>query len=115
MVLKSGPLWRLTVTALFVCGIAGLLLTAVLGFEAPNDILIGASAALLCGAALTLFVHLAVTRTLTGAQKRMWFRHLTGRRAPWAWSDYMTADDLGAAAVRFSKEHSGPRRARKEN
>ena len=112
---KSGTLLRLTVTVLFVCGIAGLILTALLGFEAPNDTLIGASAGLLCGAVLTVFVHLGVTRTLTRAQKRIWFRHLTGRKAAWAWSDYVASDDLGATALRFSSAHSTPRRARTES
>ena len=95
---------RLTITVLFVCGIAGLILTAGFGFEAPNDALLAVSAAMLCGAALSVFVHLGVTRTLTRAQKRMWFRHLTGRKAPWAWSDYVSSDDLGQTALRFSEE-----------
>lgn len=60
---KPGMPLRLTVTVLFVCGIAGIILTALFGFEAPNDILLGASAALLCGAALTVFVHLGVVIT----------------------------------------------------
>jgi hypothetical protein len=106
---------RLTVTVLFVCGMAGIILTALFGFETPNDTLLGASAALLCGAALTVFVHLGVTRTLTRAQKRRWLRHLTGRKAAWAWSDYVTSDDLGAAALRLSEEHPRPSRSRQES
>ena len=72
---------RMLVTVLFVCGTAGLVLTGLLGFEAPNNPLLLLSSALLLAPVLTVFAHLGLTRALTRPQKRVWLRKLTSRKA----------------------------------
>ena len=97
---------RTFVTVLFVCANAGLLLTALFGFEEPNDRLLLFSFGVLIAATVAVLVHLGVTRSLTRPQKRVWLRRLTGRRAASAWGEYLTCDDLRAAAIRFAEENS---------
>lgn len=100
---------RALVTVLFLCAMAGLALTAVFGFEEPNSTLLLLSSGMLLTAILAVFVHLGVNRVLDRAQKRIWLHELTGRRALSAWAEYLTCDDLGAAAVRYSEDASGRR------
>jgi hypothetical protein len=100
---------RTLVTLLFVCAMAGLVLTGVFGFEAPNDRLLLLSSGLLLTALVAVLMHLSVTGTLTGPQKRVWLRKLTGRRAASAWGEYLTCDDLRAAAIRFAEEAANSR------
>jgi hypothetical protein len=100
---NSRTLLRTLVTVLFVCAIAGLVLTGVFGFETPNSRLLLLSSGLLLAALVAVPVHLAVTRTLTRPQKRVWLRQLTGRRAAWVWGEYLTCDDLQAAAITFAE------------
>ena len=102
----SRTLLRPVVSVLFICAIAGLVLTAVFGFEEPNASLLFLSSGLLFAAIFAVLVHLAVTGALTRAQKRIWLTRLTGRRAAWAWGEYLTCDDLGAAAMRFTVENA---------
>jgi hypothetical protein len=113
MVMKTAAdsvtLLRGLVTVLFVCAMAGLVLTALFGFEEPNNTLVLLSSGLLFTATLAVFAHLGVTRVLTRSQKRIWLNQLTGRRAIWAWREYLTCDDLRAAAIRFAEQASGRR------
>jgi hypothetical protein len=95
---------RVTVAVLVVCGMVGLALTALFGFEEPNTILLLLSAGLLFGAALTVFAHAGLTRVLTPAQRRIWLHQFTGRRAPWAFGEYLNSDDPAAAAIRFTED-----------
>jgi len=104
----SLTLVRALVTVLFVCAMAGLVLTAVFGFEQPNNTLLLLSSGLLLTAIVAVFAHLGLTRVLNRSQKRLWFHQLTGRRAVWAWAEYLTCDDLRAAAMR-SAEDAFPR------
>ena len=94
-------LLRAFVTALCLFSMVGLVLTLVLGFEEPNAALLLGSAVLLLTAVLSVFAHVAFTRALSRSQKRRWLRLLTGRRAVWAWREYLSSDDLGAAAARI--------------
>lgn len=94
----SLTLLRTFVTCLFVCAMSLLGLTAAFGFEEPNRTLLLLSSSLLVSVPVAVFVHLRVTKALDGSQKRVWFHHLTGRRAPWALAEYLTCDDLRAAA-----------------
>lgn len=103
MATDSRAFLRTFVSVLFICAIAGLVLTAVLGFEEPNDRLLLPASGLLFAAIAAVLMHLAVTRALTRPQKRVWLARLTGRRAPWAWGEYLTCDDLRAAANRFAE------------
>ena len=102
---------RVMVAVLLVCGLVGLALTALFGFEEPNDTLLFLSSGLLLLAPVVVLAHLSVTRALTPSQRRIWFYQLTGRRAPWAFGDYLSCDDLGAAATRFAEDASDRGRA----
>jgi hypothetical protein len=97
--------------ALSVLGLAGLVLTLVLGFETPNTALLATSGALTFAAPLAVLWHLAATRTLTTAEKRMWIRELTGAEAWSAISEYMTSPDLRASSRRRAEEAAARRRA----
>jgi hypothetical protein len=100
---------RALVSVLFVCSITGLMLTVVFSFEEPNTVLLLGSAGLLVTAVVSVFAHLALSRTLNGAQKRRWLGLLTGRRAVSAWAEYLSCDDLRAAASRLSEADSARR------
>ncbi len=96
--------------ALSLLGIAGLVLTFVLGFETPNTVLLATSGALAFAAPLAVLWHFVATRGLTTTEKRMWIRELTGADACSAISEYMTSPDLKASARRRA-EHAAARRA----
>jgi hypothetical protein len=100
------------VTVLFMFAIACLVLLAVLGFEEPNKTLLLLSSSLLLAAIVAVFAHLGVTEELNRSEKRLWLAQLAGRRAPWAWSESLTCDDLRAAAVTFGEEQVGSRRVK---
>jgi hypothetical protein len=79
-------------------GFAGLVVTLVIGFEEPDSALLGLSAAALLAPVAGAFGHLALARELTPAEKQTWLRELTGRRALWALSGYLTSGDRREAA-----------------
>lgn len=106
---NSATVLRALVTVLFVSAMALLGLTALFGFEEPDDTLLLLASGLLFAAIVAVFTHLWVTPILSRAQKRTWLQQLAGRRAPWALAEYLTCDNLAAAAVRFSEEPT-PRR-----
>lgn len=106
MATDSRAFLRPFVSVLFLCAIVGLILAAVFGFEEPIDRLLLPAAGLLLAAIAAVLLHLAVTRALTRPQKRAWLARLTGRRAAWAWGEYLTCDDLAAAADRFAETDS---------
>jgi hypothetical protein len=85
---------------------SGLALTVLFGFEEPNTALLVLSSTLLLAAIVAVFVHLTVNRVLNREQKRIWLHQLTGRRAVSAWAEYLTCDDLPAAATRFAADAS---------
>jgi len=89
---------------LSLLGLAGLVLTFVLGFETPNTALLATSGALIFAAPLAVLWHFAATRALTTTEKRMWIRELTGADAWSAISEYMTSPDLGASARRRAED-----------
>ena len=96
--------------ALSLLGLAGLVLTCVLAFETPNTALFALSAPLTFAVPLAVLWHLATTRALTTAEKRMWIQELTGTAAWSAMSDYVTSPDLRASA-RTRAEDAAARRA----
>ena len=105
------PRWVTAMSAaLSLLGLAGLVLTGVLGFEIPNPALLATSGALTFAAPLAVLCHFAATRTLTTAEKRMWIRELRGAEAWSAISEYMTSPDLRASARRRA-ENAAARRA----
>jgi hypothetical protein len=79
------------------------LLTIVLAFETPDTTLLAVSALLVFTFPLAALWHLAATRTLTRAEKRLWLRELTGAEAFSAMSDYVRSPDLRATAQRRAK------------
>ena len=85
-------------------GMAGLVLTATLAFEEPNTALLLVSSLLLFAAPIAVLLHLASTRELSRQEKRIWIQQLTGRRAPWVFSDYLTSPDRRATAKRLAEE-----------
>jgi hypothetical protein len=108
---NPGRFLRVIVLVLVVFGVVGLALTALFGFEEPNNTLLLLSSGLLLAAATAVFAHLSVSRALTARQKRIWLRQLTGRRCAWAFGEYLSCDDLGAAATRFADAALAPGRA----
>ena len=100
----SVTLLRSVVTVLVVFAMAGFLLTLVLGFEEPNEALLLLSSGLMVTAVLAVFAHLAVTQELNRSEKRIWLARLTGRKAPWAFSDYLNCEDLHATAVSYVED-----------
>ncbi len=85
-------------------GLAGFALVALLGFEEPNDTLLLLSSGFSVAPVVALFVHLTLTRALTPAQRRIWLRQLTSRRAPWAFGEYVSCADLGSVASRIGQD-----------
>jgi hypothetical protein len=88
---------------LSLLGLVVLLLTIVLAFETPDTTLLAVSALLVFTFPLAALWHLAATRTLTRAEKRLWLRELTGAEAFSAMSDYVRSPDLRATAQRRAK------------
>jgi hypothetical protein len=99
------PRWVSAISeALSLLGFAGLVLSLVLGFETPNTMLLATSGAFTCVAPMAVLWHVAVTRTLTTAEKRMWMREFTGAEALSAISEYMTSPDLRASVERRAED-----------
>ena len=109
---RAVPRWvAATAAAPGLLGLAGLVVTVVLGFETPNMVLFATSGALTCAALLAVLWHFAATRTLTAAER---IREFTGAEAFLAIAEYMTSPDLGASARRRS-ENAAARRAVKNH
>lgn len=94
---------------LSLLGLAGLVLTVVLGFETPNRGLLAVSGAFMFATPLAVLWHVAATRTLTSAQKRMWVRELTGTGVWSAMSEYLTSPDLRASGRRRAEDAAARR------
>jgi hypothetical protein len=108
------PHWVTAISgALSLLGLAGLVLTFVLGFETPSTALLVTSRALTFATPLAVLWHFAATRTLTPAEKRMWIRELTGAEAWSAMSEYVTSPELGASARRRAEDAAARRAAMK--
>lgn len=89
---------------LSVVGMTGLAMTVLIGFEEPNNTLLLFSTILALAAPAAMLVHLSVTKELTRQEKRIWIQELTGPRAPWVFSEYLTCHDRRAIAERFVEE-----------
>lgn len=95
---------RTFVAVLFVGAMVALVLMSTLAFETPSNSLLTLSLALLLAQIVAVFAHLTATRVLTPHQKYVWFRQLTGARAPVAWAEYLTCEDPGAALIQISEK-----------
>jgi hypothetical protein len=93
----AGALLRISV-GLSVFGLGATVVMLVLGFETPHTGLLRLSAFCVFSTPLAVLVHLAATTDLTNSQKRIWLRALLGRKAPWAFAEYLRTADRGAIA-----------------
>ena len=105
------PRWVTAISvALSLCGVTGLVLTCVFGFETPNTALFAMSSVLTLAVPLAMLWHLTATRALTTAEKRIWLGELTGTEAWSAMAEYMSSPDLSVSA-RTRAEDAAARRA----
>jgi len=86
-------------------GVVGLALTALAGFEEPNNTLLLVSAALVLAAPVAMLSHVSVTSELTRQEKRAWIRRLASARAPRVFAEYLTCPDRRAAGRSLSKKN----------
>ena len=114
------PQWVAAISwTMSLLGLAGLVLTCILGFETPNTALLVTSVALMFGAPLAVLWHLAETDALTTAEKRLWVRELTSAGALTAISNHASptaerapeeAEDAAARRHENAAEHERWRR-----
>lgn len=90
--------------ALSFFGMAGLAVMVIVGFEEPNNTLLLFSSVLIFAAPIAILAHLSVTKELTRQEKRIWIRELTGPRAPWVFTAYLTCHDRRATAESLAAE-----------
>ena len=91
---------RRTLVPLSLVGMSGVLLTFWFGFEEPNVWLAALSAAMLMAAPLAVVLHLACTRTLSPAERRVWWHDLASGEVWSALSEYLSSANLSASAQR---------------
>ena len=110
------PRWVIGISGvLSLLGFVGLVLIFVFGFETPNTALLVTSGALMFATPLTVLWHVAATRTLTTAEKRLWMRELTGAEAWSAMSEDMTSPDLRESARRRAEDAAARRALKSQN
>jgi len=103
---------RLILGVLTVAGIAGFVLTTMLGFEEPQTPMLLLSGAMTLAAPITAVVHLSVTRGLTHDEKRIWLKEL---RSPEVWSalsEYLSSTNLSGSARRRAQDALARRRSK---
>ena len=93
-------------------GLSLLILTAVLGFEEPNDTLLLLSAGLILAAPLTVALHLIFTKELSRNEKRVWLKAFIGSHAGLAFSDYLKSDNRRVGARKQKRLAAFSRRLR---
>lgn len=91
-----------------VFGIAGLVVTLLIGFETPHNGLLWFSAICLLAPPVGVFIHLTATHDLSRSQKRAWLQALIGKRAPWAFAEYLCSSDRRSFTDSLSKAASAP-------
>ena len=89
---------------LTVVGIAGLVVTTMLGFEGPHTPMLLASGAMTLAAPIAALVHLGVTRGLTYDEKRVWLKEFGSADVWSALSEYLSSADLSESAKRRAQE-----------
>ena len=89
-----------------VFGLVGLCITAIVGFEEPNNTLLLFSVLLGLAAPAVALVHLMFTKELTRREKSMWLRHLAGPHAARVFRMYLTSGDRAASALRLPADIS---------
>jgi hypothetical protein len=104
---------RRTLVPVSVAGLAGVLLTFVLGFEVPNTALAVLSAAMVLAAPFAVLLHLMVTTSLSPEEKRAWWNDFGSPEIWSAMSEYLSSGDLTAAAQRRALDAEERRVVRK--
>jgi hypothetical protein len=89
---------------LTVVGIAGFVVTAMLGFEEPNTPMLLVSGAMTLAAPITALVHLSVTRGLTHDEKRIWLKEFGSAKVWSALSEYLSSTNLSGSARRRAQD-----------
>lgn len=89
---------------LTVVGIAGIVVTAMLGFEEPNTPMLLVFGAMTLAAPVTALVHLSVTRGLTHGEKRIWLREFGSAEVWSALSEYLSSTNLSESAKRRAQD-----------
>ena len=89
---------------LTVAGIAGFVMTAMLGFEEPNTSMLLVSGAMTLAAPIAALVHLSVTRGLTHDEKRTWLNEFGSAEVWSALSEYLSSTNLSESAKRRAQD-----------
>jgi hypothetical protein len=89
---------------LTVAGIAGFVVTAMLGFEEPNTPMLLASGAMMLAAPVAALMHLSVTRGLSDDEKRIWMKAFGSAELWSALSEYLSSTNLSESAKRRAQE-----------
>jgi hypothetical protein len=97
---------------LTVAGIAGFVVTAILGFEEPNTPMLFASGAMMLAAPVVALMHLSVTRGLSHDEKRIWMKEFGSAEVWSALSEYLSSSNLSESAERRAR-HALARRESK--
>jgi hypothetical protein len=84
-------------------GFLGIVVAAVLGFEAPHSGLLAVSAALLAVAPVGVALHIAFAAEFDRAQRRAWLKALLGRNAPGMLAAYFDARRRRVLTRRFQR------------
>src|SRR5262245_24433691 len=98
---------RRALVPLSLVGMCGVLLTFWLGFEEPDVWLATLSAAMVLAAPLAVVLHLTFTRTLSPADRRVWWNDLASGEVWSALSEYLSSPNLTASAQRRAGAAAG--------
>jgi len=91
---------RTIVGVVSVIGIVSLTVTAILGFEEPNTLMVLVAGAMALGVPAAVLAHLSVTSTLTSNEKRIWLKEFGSAQVWSALSEYLSSTNLSESAWR---------------
>jgi hypothetical protein len=89
---------------LTMVGIAGIVMTTMLGFEQPNVPMLVVSGAMMLAAPITALMHLSVTRALTRDEKRIWLKEFGSAEVWSALSEYLSSNNLRKSAKQRAQD-----------
>jgi hypothetical protein len=91
---------------LTVAGIAGIVVTTMLGFEEPDTPMLLVSGAMMLAAPIGALLHLSVTRGITHDEKRIWLKEFRSARIGSALAEYLSSANLSESARRRAQDAS---------
>jgi len=97
---------RDVLVVLTVAGIAGVVVTTMLGFEEPDTRMLLVSGAMVLAAPVAALLHLSVTRRLTHDEKRIWLKEFRSSRIWSALAEYLSSANLSESARRRAHDAS---------